>query len=95
MEAIGLDTYNLYSLHGGECLWVSDSPRVARPRGTSKKTDEKFLIIERLVEQLTMLATGLYTEKLKTEIEQNIEALRPSFTSEAFQIIKLNAGLTE
>jgi hypothetical protein len=48
-----------------------------------------------LVEQLTMLATGLYTEKLKTEIEQNIEALRPSFTSEAFQIIKLNAGLTE
>lgn len=95
MEAINLDIYNLYRLYGGECLWISDSTRVTRPKGTSQKTDEQFIIIESLVEQLTMLATSLYTEKLKTEIEQNIEALRSSFTPEVFQIIKLNAGLTE
>ncbi|HSY62207.1 MAG TPA: hypothetical protein VK796_10040 [Cytophaga sp.] len=42
-----------------------------------------------------MLTTVLYSEKLKPEIEQNIEVLKPSFTSEVFQIIKLNTGLTE
>lgn len=81
-------TYDLYCKHGSELLWVSDPIRVLRPEGTNKKTDEEFIVLEKLDESMELLYNGNYSATLKKECSDKIERLKSKVTDEVLRLIQ-------
>ncbi|MEH0157315.1 hypothetical protein V6R21_24590 [Limibacter armeniacum] len=82
------DTYNLFCKHGSELLWVSDPIREPRPKGTSEKTDEEFVVLANLDKCMELFHNDFYSQKMKMEYADRIESLKVKVTDEVFQLIE-------
>ena len=87
MNKITKTEYDLFCKHGSELLWVSDSLRHKRPKGTSAETDKMFIIIEQVDHRLEMISTGMYSQKMINENVNEIKMLKPNFSEEVFKIL--------
>lgn len=85
---INKETYDLFCKHGSELLWVNDSIREPRPKGTNKKTDMEFIVLESLDESMDLYYNDNYSEKFKREYADKIESLKEKVTDEVFRIIE-------
>ncbi len=85
---ISKETYELFLKHGSELLWVSDPIREPRPRGTNKKTDQEFEVLERLDESMELFHNANYSEKWKNSYASTIENLSSRVTDEVFELIE-------
>lgn len=82
------NTYDLFCKYGSELLWVSDPSRERRPKGTNEKTDEEFIVLERLDESVELFYNDDYGEKLKKEYSNRIGSLKTKVTDEVFLLIE-------
>ena len=82
------NAYVLFCKYGSERLWVSDPLRERRPKGTNEKTDEEFIVLERLDENMELLHNDNYSERLKKEYADRIESLNTKVTDEVFWLIE-------
>lgn len=88
MEDIQLEIYNLFCEHGSELLWVDDPNRFLRPIGTNEKTDEMFLVLEKLDHRLSMIATGLYSRKMTDMYKEEVEKMKTRVSNEVYEIME-------
>jgi len=52
-------------MYGSELLWVDDPIRYSRPNGTNEKTDELFIILEKVDEHLELFNNDIYSDSIK------------------------------
>jgi hypothetical protein len=85
---ISIDTYNLFCKYGSELLWIDDPIRQPRPNGTNSKTDNEFIILAKLDENLELFYNNYYSNKLKMEFDKKIKSLEIKVVPEVFVTIK-------
>jgi hypothetical protein len=88
MKKIGQNIYKLFLKHGSECLWISDAVRFPRPKGTSIETDEMINVLEAVDHRLQMIASNVYSSKMVSTFQKEIEALKSKILEDVFESMK-------
>ncbi len=81
------EIYDLFCNHGSELLWLEDPLRRKRPLGTTPETDTMFAILEKVDELLELINTKKYSSHLKKKFESELKKLKPTLTSDVFEIM--------
>ena len=84
---INKEIFDLFQKYGSELLWLDD-PRVSRPKETNKETDDAFVILSRVDENLELFYNENYSDELKRDFEVVINKFKIFIEPEVFELMK-------
>jgi len=87
MRKIDIESYKLYCKYRGQAEWEEDS-RLRMPRDVYDKIGEDFHIIETISNNLFMINSGRYSDKLMKEMQKEINQLRTRVTENTYGYIE-------
>ena len=82
MNKIDIDTYKLFCKYDGQSQWEED--RTAKPKDVPENIGNDFEIIATIVDNLFMIKSGLYSNKLTEEMKKEILELKTKITDEVY-----------
>ncbi len=89
MNTIDLKTYTLYCKYNGQAEWENDF-RVAKPNDVYHNIGEHFAIIEIISNNLYMIKSGFYSEKLVTDFWTEINEIKKQVSDEVYEYLDKN-----